>query len=93
MDGVISIVLICVSTRLLNLTGAQPWSRELIRETAATACRGIAEIPPFKIDPPYTFEVRVLEGKSIDGYVKRGAVKIDDRTVSWHSDDLRALSI
>ena len=38
-------------------------SRELIQETAATACRNIAEIAPFKIDPPYTFEVRVLEGK------------------------------
>ena len=68
-------------------------SRELIRETAATACQNIAEIPPFKIDPPYTFEVRVLEGKSIDGYLKRGAVKIDDRTVSWQNDDLCALSI
>ena len=68
-------------------------SRALIRETAATACRNIDEIPPFKIDPPYTFEVRVLEGKSIDGYLKRGAVKLDDRTVSWQSDDLCALSI
>ena len=68
-------------------------SRALIRETAATACQNLAEIPPFKIDPPYEFEVRVLEGKSIDGYLKRGAVKIDDRTVSWQSDDLCALSI
>ncbi len=68
-------------------------SRELIRETATTACQNIAKIPPFKIDPPYEFEVRVLEGKSIDGYLKRGAVKIDDRTVSWHSDDLCTLSI
>ena len=68
-------------------------SQELIRETAAAACRNIAEIAPLKIDPPYTFEVRVLEGKSIDGHLKRGAEKIDDRTVSWHSDDLCALSI
>ena len=68
-------------------------SRELIRETAATACRNITEIPPFKIDPPYEFEVRVLEGKSIDRYLERGAEKIDDRTVRWHSDDLCALSI
>ena len=68
-------------------------SRELIRETAAEACRNIADISPFKIDPPYTFEVRVLEGKSIDGYLNRGAEKIDDRTVRWHTDDLRPLSI
>ena len=68
-------------------------SRELIRETATTACRNIADISPFKIDPPYTFEVRVFEGKSIDGYLRRGAEKIDDRTVSWHADDLCALSI
>lgn len=68
-------------------------SCELIRETAATACRNISEIPPFTIDPPYTFEVQVLEGKSIDGYLRRGAAKVDDRTVSWQSDDLCALSI
>jgi hypothetical protein len=35
----------------------------------------------------------VLEGKSIDGYLQRGAVKIDDRTVRWHTDDLGILSI
>ena len=68
-------------------------SQELIRETAGAACRNITEIAPLKIDPPYTFEVRVLEGKSIDRYLKQGAVKIDDRTVSWHSHDLCALSI
>ena len=68
-------------------------SRELIREAAAAACRNIAEIAPLKIDPPYEFEVRVLEDKSIDGYLKRGAAKINDRTIRWHSDDLCALSI
>ncbi|MYB01009.1 hypothetical protein F4X90_15245, partial [Candidatus Poribacteria bacterium] len=77
----------------LALHLSPPRSRELIQETAAMACRNIAEIAPFKIDPPYTFEVRVLEGKSIDGYLKRGGTKIDDRTASWHSDDLRTLSI
>jgi len=65
----------------------------LIQKTAAEACRNITEIAPLKIDPPYTFEVRVLEGKSIDGYLNRGAQQIDDRTVSWHTDDLCALSI
>ncbi|MCY4568316.1 MAG: hypothetical protein OXD49_08410 [Candidatus Poribacteria bacterium] len=48
---------------------------------------------PLENRSPYTFEVRVLEGKSIDGYLNRGAQQIDDRTVSWHTDDLCALSI
>jgi D-amino peptidase len=68
-------------------------SRELIRETAAEACRNIDQIEPLKIEPPYQFEVRVLEGKSIEGYLKQGAQKIDERTVVRYSDDICELSI
>ncbi len=53
----------------------------------------ITKIPPLKIYPPYEFEVRVFEGKSIDRYLERGAEKVDNRTVRWHSEDLCALSI
>jgi D-amino peptidase len=63
-------------------------ARELIRKTAAEACAHIADIPPLVLDPPYEQEVRVLEGVSISGYVKRGAEQIDERTAIKRSDDI-----
>jgi D-amino peptidase len=69
-------------------------AQELIRETAAEACRNIDSIPPVKMDPPYEQEIRVLEGVSIDGYLKRpGAEKIDDRTVVLRSENICDLRI
>lgn len=56
-------------------------SRESIRETAAEACSNICQIVPLKVDPPYEQEIRVLEGQSIEGYLRGGAAKVDDRTV------------
>lgn len=68
-------------------------SRELIRQTAAEACKHIAEIAPFKIEPPYELEVRVFEGISIAGYLKRGAAQLDARTVVKRSDNICELFI
>ncbi|MCZ6677328.1 MAG: M55 family metallopeptidase [Candidatus Poribacteria bacterium] len=68
-------------------------SREAIRKTAAEACRHIDQIQPLKIDPPYEQEIRALEGQSIEGYLRRGAVKIDDRTVVKRSDTICELFI
>ena len=69
-------------------------AHELIRETAAEACRNIDSIPPVKMDPPYEQEIRVLEGVSIEGYLKYpGAEKIDDRTVVLRSDDILELRV
>jgi len=69
-------------------------AHKLIRETAAEACRNIDSIPPVKMDPPYEQEIRVLEGVSIDGYLKHpGAEKIDDRTVILRSDNICDLRI
>ena len=68
-------------------------SRALIRTTAAEACRNVAQIKPLKVEPPYEQEVRVLEGQSVDGYLRQGAVKIDDRTVVKRSDTICELFI
>ncbi|MGD8238332.1 MAG: M55 family metallopeptidase [Armatimonadota bacterium] len=63
-------------------------ARELVRQTAAEACAHIADIPPFVLDPPYEQEIRVLEGASTSGYIKRGAEEIDERTVVKRSDNI-----
>ena len=68
-------------------------AQELIRETAAEASRNIDRIEPVKIQPPYELEIRVLEGQSIGGYLRRGALKIDDRTAVKRSDDICDLPI
>ena len=69
-------------------------AHELIRQTAVKACGAIEDIPPAKVDPPYVFEARVLEGCSIEGYLKReGAEQVDDRTVIIRADDICSLPI
>jgi D-amino peptidase len=68
-------------------------SQELIREGAAQAVQRRPEIKPFVIPGPYTQEIRVLEGVSIDGYLSRGWEKVDDRTVRKGADDLTKLSV
>lgn len=60
---------------------------------AADAADDITNIPPVVVDPPYRQEIRVREGVSIDGYLKRGARKLDDRTVVLQSDDIRDLCV
>ena len=68
-------------------------SRESIRKTAVEACRNINLIKPLKIEPPYEQEIRVLEGQSIEGYLRRGAAKVDDRTVVKSADTMCELFI
>jgi len=69
-------------------------AQELIRETVAEACKNIDSIPPFKMDPPYEQEIRVLEGVSIQGYLKRpNTEKVDDRTVIMRSDNICDLRV
>ena len=77
----------------LALHLSPPKARNLIRKVAAEACRNIGEIKPFRVDPPYEQEIRVLEGQSIEGYLRRGAVKIDDRTVVLRSNNLCELHV
>ena len=68
-------------------------SRESIQKTVAEACRNIDKVQPLKIESPYEQEIRVLEGESIEGYLRRGAVKIDDRTVLQRADTMCELFI
>ncbi len=68
-------------------------SRESIRETAAEACSNICQIAPLKVDPPYEQEIRVLEGQSIEGYLRGGAAKVDDRTVVKSAETICELFI
>jgi hypothetical protein len=43
--------------------------------------------------PPYELEVRVYPGVGLGGYLERGAVKVDDRTAVFRTDDLCDLPI
>jgi len=75
----------------LHLSPAK--ARELVRRTAAEACAHIGDIAPFVLEPPYEQEIRVLEGVSVSGYIKRGAERIDERTVVKRSDNICDLFI
>jgi D-amino peptidase len=68
-------------------------AREIIRETATEAIRGLNAIPPVKVAPPYEQEIRVYPGVDINGYLKNGAVRIDDRTVVIRSDNICDLRV
>lgn len=63
-------------------------SQELIRLGAAEACRRLPEIAPYALDPPYEQEIRVKEGASIQGYLARGAEKVDERTVVKRAENI-----
>ena len=65
----------------------------LIREKATEACAKIAEIEPYFFPGPYTFEARVQEGCSVQGYLRPGAEIIDERTVRFTEDDICKLPI
>lgn len=63
-------------------------ARECIRRVACEAAQDVANIPPVIVEPPYTQEIRVQEGVSIERYVQRGAEALDDRTVVLRSDNI-----
>lgn len=64
-----------------------------IRAGARAACWRIPQLGAYRIDPPYELEIRVKQGASIDGYLKRGATRIDDRTCVFRTDDIMKLPI
>lgn len=70
-------------------------AQRLIREGAAEAVRRVREgrIQPVQVQPPYVFEVRVLEGQEagLEGYLRRGAERLDARTAVLRTDDPRAV--
>ncbi len=66
---------------------------ELIREKARTACERTGEIKPYFLEGPYTQEIRVLEGLSIQGYLDGGWEFVDNRTVRKTSEDICDLHV
>ncbi len=66
---------------------------ELIRSKAREACERTAQIEPYFFAGPYTQEIRVLEGVSIQGYLDRGAEFVDSRTVRLHSANICDLHV
>lgn len=68
-------------------------AQEVVRTTARDATCDIENIPPVDVKPPYTQEIRVKEGISIDRYLRDGAEKIDERTVVLRSDNFCDLRV
>ncbi|MEN6643125.1 MAG: M55 family metallopeptidase [Armatimonadia bacterium] len=66
---------------------------ELIRVKAREACSKIADIPPYYFPGPYTQQIRVQEGCSIQGYLNGGWQFIDTRTIQKTSENICDLSI
>lgn len=79
--------------RELALHLSHPAACDLIRRTAHEACLGLSDIEPYNYPAPYTQEVRVLEGVSIDGYLRAGFDYVDNRTVRKTSVNICDLSI
>lgn len=68
-------------------------SRQLIRETAAEACRRIETIKPLRLDPPYQLEVRRLLGQPQPQVLPAGARQLDSRTVLYTAERIWDLPI
>ncbi len=61
---------------------------QLVREKAAEACEQIDSIEPFFIPGPYTKEIRVKPGCSIQGYLGPGVEVVDELTVRKTSNSI-----
>jgi D-amino peptidase len=69
-------------------------ARELIREGAAKAIACIDQVPPFRLDPPYEHEIRLLKNVDVTRYRRALGVKqLDDRTFLLRSDSMMDLRI
>jgi len=70
-------------------------ARARIASGAAAACHLVRQgrIAPFRILPPYVFEVRVLAGQesSLEGYLTQGARQLDARTAVLETTDPMAV--
>lgn len=66
---------------------------QLIRQKAREACEKRNDIAPYFIPGPYTQEIRVLEGVSIQGYLEDGWEYVDARTVRKTRENICELHI
>ncbi len=60
----------------------------LIRGKAREACDKRDDIEPFFMPGPYTKEIRLNEGHSLQRYLRPGVEIVDERTVRMTSDDV-----
>ena len=70
----------------LALHLSPPRARELIRETAAEACRNVKSVPPLRLQPPYQLEVRRMVGVEAPRTLPPGARELDSRTVLYTAE-------
>lgn len=68
-------------------------ARQLIRESAAAACRRITSIPPLRLAPPYQLEVRRLLGQPLPRVLPAGARELDSRTVLYTGEHIWDLPV
>lgn len=66
---------------------------DLIRAGARSACERIDEIEPYFFEGPYTEEIRVQEGCSIQGFLDAGCEAVDNRTIRLHADNVLDLRV
>jgi len=66
---------------------------QVIKETAAEACRNIGNVPPLKIDSPYEFEIRYTNPRDFSEDKRPGLTQIDSHTIVIRSDNLRDFPI
>jgi len=66
---------------------------DLIRSRAREACEKCEDIPPYYFPGPYTQEIKVLEGVSIQGYLDGGWEFVDNRTIRKTAEDICELNI
>ncbi len=68
-------------------------ARQLIRETAAEACRHIESIQPLRLAPPYQLEIRWLVGQPLPRVLPAGARELDARTVLYTGEHIWDLPV
>lgn len=69
-----------------------PESRRRTREGARRAIQQARSIQPYRVQAPYCLEIRVLEGVSLEYYLKDGRfTKLDERTVTRTANTFREL--
>ena len=68
-------------------------ARELIRETAAEACRRFETIQPLRLTPPYQLEIRRLLGQPLPTVLPAGARELDARTILYTGEHIWDLPV
>lgn len=57
----------------------------LLRAAAAEAAARVGEIPPLRLDPPYTLRIEMQPGHGVDGHLARGAERAGERVALYRA--------